>query len=140
MIGRMIRALLFLLVTQYSYSPVGKTDPFRPLLPRPTKDLGKPKPLQRWDLSQLHLVAVVTGTASPYAMVEDPKGKGHVVRRGDLIGKNWGRVVGISPRTITIREETYDYLGRKIVNTQSMVIPKLPVAGDEDEDDTVNDG
>src|SRR5262245_6286318 len=130
----MVCSLLILILSQYSYNPVGKTDPFRPLLPAPPTKHLKLKPLQKFELSQLKLIAVVTGTGSPYAMVEDPKGKGHVVRRGDLIGKNWGRVVGISERKLVVREETYDYLGRKIVDTQTMIIPKLPIATDEDEE------
>ena len=117
----MVSTFLVLLLSQYSYSPVGKTDPFRPIAP-PVEPIKNPTPLEKWDLAQLKLIAVVMGPSQPYAMVEDPKGKGHTIRRGDRIGKNRGRVVGISTRKVTIKEEAYDYTGRKIVSTQKMEI------------------
>jgi type IV pilus assembly protein PilP len=116
----------------YAYSSIGKADPFRSFLREPERDPRKVKPLQRWELDQLHLVAVVLDGPQPYAMVEDPKGRGHVLRRGDLIGKNWGRVASIEERTVNIREELLDAIGRRSVHFQSMSLPKPPSLDDED--------
>ena len=57
-------------------------------------------------------------------MVEDPKQKGHVLTRGTLIGKNWGRVSAINPDCVIIKEEYRDYTGRKVTNTISMCLPQ----------------
>lgn len=38
-------------------------------------------------LDQMRLIAVITGVPVPYAMVEDPEGVGHVISRGDYIGR-----------------------------------------------------
>ena len=130
----MIFALLLLAQTPtedgYAYSPIGKADPFRPQLPARVL-IKNPKPLQRFDLEQLKLIAVVGGHA---AMLEDPRGKGHTVRRGDFVGKNFGRVVAIRDRSIEIEEKTFDYLGRKVVTKHTLTIPKLPVATEDEEE------
>lgn len=119
-------ALLFVpfLMAAGTYTPVGKRDPFKSFIrvETGTGDL----PLQQWHLEQLELVAVVTGGASPYAMVQDPDGLGYVVRRGDLIGRRWGRVSQIKARTIVVQERGYDFAGRRYENEVKLEIPKLP--------------
>lgn len=94
----------------YSYNPVGKRDPFRsPLeeLQRTTSNTVATtcdQPLCQWDLDQLKLVAVVTGDANPIAMVEDPMGRGHVVRRNARMGRQGGRVTQILRDSVTVTE------------------------------------
>jgi type IV pilus assembly protein PilP len=110
----------------YAYSPIGKRDPFRSFFEEFRNEANSPEltELQRFEVDQLKLVAVVTGRATPYAMVEDPSGKGHTVTRGTLIGKNWGRVAAIATDCVQVREEYRDYTGRKVTNTIPMCIPK----------------
>ncbi len=43
--------------------------------------------LPRYTLDELHLVAVVLGTDSPYAMVKDPSNAGTILRRGMYVGR-----------------------------------------------------
>jgi type IV pilus assembly protein PilP len=43
--------------------------------------------LPQYALDELRLVAIVTGTDVPRAMVVDPDGKGQVLRRGDWVGR-----------------------------------------------------
>lgn len=94
---------------EFVYSPVGKRDPFRSLLGRvattqePAEDplCGQ---LCSWDLEQLRLVAVVSGMASPLAMVQDPKGNGYNLRRGTSIGKRNGKVAEILRDRIVVTE------------------------------------
>ncbi|MEQ9500870.1 MAG: pilus assembly protein PilP [Deltaproteobacteria bacterium] len=110
----------------YAYSPIGKRDPFRSLFDQlqreeQTQQLTE---LQKFELDQLKLVAIVSRIATPYAMVEDPDSKGHTLTRGTLIGKNWGRVAQINPDCVVIREEYRDYTGRKVTNKSSMCLPK----------------
>ena len=38
-------------------------------------------------VTELHLIAIITGTAVHKAMVTDARGLGHIVRQGDIVGK-----------------------------------------------------
>lgn len=92
----------------YAYNPLGKRDPFR----NPIEEVRVStvqsaicsEPLCQWDLTQLNLVAVVTGDANPLAMVQDPDSKGYVVRRGSKMGKQGGKVTQILRDSITVTE------------------------------------
>lgn len=110
----------------YVYSPIGKRDPFRSLFDQfqqgpETEELTE---LQKFEIDQLKLVGIVSRIATPYALVEDPNGKGHTLTRGKLIGKNWGRVSAITPDCVIIKEEYREYTGRKVTNKTDMCIPK----------------
>lgn len=113
----------------YSYTPVGKRDPFKSIFEDlAPQDATKLQELQKFQLDQLKIVAIITGRATPYAMVEDPSGKGHTLTRGKLIGKNFGRVAAINPDCVVVKEEYRDYTGRKVTNELSMCLPKADVA------------
>jgi type IV pilus assembly protein PilP len=77
-----------------------------------------------FDLDQLKLVAVVVGTATPLAMVEDPTGKGHAVKVGTVIGKHWGQVKHIRRGEIIIQEEFRDFTGRRVTHLVPMKLPE----------------
>lgn len=91
----------------YSYNPV-KRDPFR--MPDGSRIPGTGNgnvvacsdPLCAWDVEQLTLVAVVTGDANPIAMVEDPSGKGHIIRRATRVGRQGGKVTQILRDQLTV--------------------------------------
>ena len=94
---------------EYVFSPVGKRDPFRSYLDRiqPASTMTPDPlcgPLCNWELEQLRLVAVISGMASPLAMLEDPQGNGHNVRRGTSIGKRNGKVTEILRDRIIVTE------------------------------------
>lgn len=111
----------------YTYNAIGKRDPFRTYfaeLEREESDKRKLTELQKYDLDQLRLVAVVVGTASPKAMVEAPDGKGHVVKLGTLIGKHWGQVKHIRRGEIIIQEEFRDFTGRRVTHLVPMKLPE----------------
>jgi len=61
-------------------------------------------PLQRLSLDQLRLVGVVSGVATPKAMVEGPDGRGHTLKVGTLVGRNFGVVKRISSDRVVIEE------------------------------------
>lgn len=94
----------------YTYNPVGKRDPFRSPLeelgpnPNPGPVTTCTEPLCAFDLDQLKLVAVVTGDANPVAMVEDPAGRGHIVRRNTRMGRQGGKVTQILRDSVTVTE------------------------------------
>ncbi|HLL03680.1 MAG TPA: pilus assembly protein PilP [Myxococcaceae bacterium] len=104
----------------YSYNLVGKRDPFRSPLEelvgskQDQREVNCAEPLCAWDLDQLKLVAVVTGDANPVAMVEDPMGRGHIVRRNARMGRQGGRVTQILRDSVTVTE---------FIPTEGKVIP-----------------
>jgi type IV pilus assembly protein PilP len=94
---------------EWSYSSVGKRDPFRSFLAE-AKGSGSSlatrcaTPLGRFELEQLKLVAVITGLEDPIAMVQTPTGTGYSVRRGACIGKNGGTVASVRTGEIVVAE------------------------------------
>ena len=109
----------------FVYSPVGKRDPFRSYLlelalqATDTGPTRKKEETEDYEIDQYRLTGLITGTAQPKAMVEDPAGRGHVLRIGTRLGKNGGRVSRISNFGIIVVEETRDPTGKRI---------KLPIA------------
>ncbi len=94
---------------EWSYSSVGKRDPFRSFLTELDRGPGGlatrcATPLGRFELEQLKLVAVVTGLEDPVAMVEAPTGRGYSVRRGACIGKNGGVVAAVRSGELVVSE------------------------------------
>jgi type IV pilus assembly protein PilP len=95
-----------------AYDPAGKRDPFRP--PRISQILvgGMERtPLQRYELGQLRLVAVIYDTRDPRAVVEDEGGLGYIIRVGTKIGVNDGVVRGIERGRVLVEEESVDFFG-----------------------------
>ncbi len=109
----------------YSYNPIGKRDPFRSFITKDTVTIeNRPEtPLQKYEIDQFTLVAVIWGIDDPVAMVEDPEGMGHFLRKNTLIGKNWGKVVRISPTEVIVAEEYRDFEGKLIVNEIPLKLP-----------------
>jgi type IV pilus assembly protein PilP len=94
---------------EWSYTSVGKRDPFRSFLAEVESPAGReanrcPTPLGRFEIEQLKLVAVVTGLDDPVAMVQAPTGVGYTVRRGACIGKNGGQVVAVRSGEVVVSE------------------------------------
>src|SRR3990167_7235426 len=108
------------------YSSVGKRDPFRPLSlkakasQRARENLS---PLERYELGQLKLVAIVWDIKEPKAMVEDGTGLGYVVKIGTLIGPNEGKVKAIKPTEVVIEEHVTDFYGARKSQEVSMKLP-----------------
>ncbi len=95
----------------YNYNPVGKRDPFRSPIEETKSDTPQVgpqvacnEPLCQWDIDQLKLVAVVSGDANPLAMVEDPLGRGHIVRRNTRMGRQGGKVTQILRDEVIVTE------------------------------------
>ena len=118
------------------YDSKGKIDPFIPLVrkeeatsqenaPPPEE---KPRrvltPLEKMELSQLKLVAVILMKNKKLAMVEEATGKGYEVGIGTYIGKESGQVTEINPSSIIIREIVKDYKGNRKERFQEMKIHK----------------
>lgn len=127
---------------EYVYSPVGKRDPFRSYLDRlepaaamtPDPLCG---PLCNWELEQLRLVAVISGMATPIAMLEDPQGNGHSVRRGTSVGKRNGKVTEILRDRIIVTE--YRRLGTgEVVPAETEIVLRGSGSRSAAEDEPLN--
>jgi type IV pilus assembly protein PilP len=98
----------------YAYDPAGKRDPFRSFVLETAKTQRTERgPLEQFDLSQLALVAVVWNVGNPRALVQDPSGRGYIVREGTPIGKNDGLVTRIDDAMLIVKESYVDYLGER---------------------------
>jgi type IV pilus assembly protein PilP len=119
----------------FTYSPVGKRDPFRSYLADLAEQSLEHSPQRKreeteeYELDQYRLTGIITGTAQPKAMVEDPGGRGHVLHIGSRMGKNGGRIARISSGGIVVVEETRDPTGKKV---RLPITIKLPKAEFED--------
>jgi type IV pilus assembly protein PilP len=114
----------------FVYSPTGRRDPFQPLVTKEKKvrDEKVPlTPLQRFDLGQFRLQAVLIGKGAPRAMVSAPDGKTYILSPGIKIGKRDGVVTEITREAVLVEEVDYDVsgTGSKIVSTIAMPEPKL---------------
>jgi type IV pilus assembly protein PilP len=113
----------------YVYDPTGKRDPFQPFIATQTPVLPSGEevpitPLQKFDISQLKLVAIMVGTGEGKAMVEDSEGKGYIVEKGVYVGRNFGKVKSILKDRVIIEERYKDYMGQ--VKTKDIVLQLHP--------------
>jgi type IV pilus assembly protein PilP len=120
------------------YDPKGKVDPFVPLLRdesaavvaaklRAVGDPNRPKtPLEKIDLGQLKLVAIITALGGNRALVEESSGKGYIIKEGTYIGLNSGKVVGIKADKVLVEEEFEDIYGKSITQKKEITLPKPP--------------
>ena len=101
---------------EYIYDPTGKRDPFRPFT---LKVISKPEtppeeltPLQRYNLSQLKLTAIIYDPEKEtgIAMVEAPDKKGYNIVVGSDIGG--GKVVRITDTEVQVEVNFEDFYGK----------------------------
>jgi type IV pilus assembly protein PilP len=109
-----------------SYDPTGKPDPFQPPVLEQTQQAKQLFPLEKFEVSEFQLVSTVSGSRGKKAMVQDPSGKGYLIKVGTPIGKNQGRVVAIADRQILIEEKIKDFLGREKSRTVPLKMPPAP--------------
>ncbi len=115
------------------YDSLGKIDPFRPLIQEKSEDPvafvdKRPKriltPLEKIELSQIRLVAVIIMKGRQIAMVEEANGKGYEVGIGTYMGKNQGRVFKIKKNSIMIKELAKDFKGQLKEKVQEIKLYK----------------
>jgi len=105
---------------EYIFQPEGLLDPFRPIegasqvqraeaAPEQEEPLT---PLQKMELSQVKLVAVVLAGENTSALVEDSTGLGYIIKVGTPIGTHQGKVVGIYEDRVEVEEVYKNYLGQ----------------------------
>jgi len=123
---------------EFTYDPTGKPDPFVPLVTEipASRQLSRTAvpsavsesdltPLQKYDLSELKLVAIILqGNSEPTAMVEDKAGYGYIIKKGMLIGKNNGIIKEINGSGVVVDEKTVDTTGVEKTKTTTLTITK----------------
>jgi type IV pilus assembly protein PilP len=98
----------------YTYNPIGKRDPFKPFItlgPKKPIATARLTPLQRYEVSELRLVGILRGAAGYRALVEDASGKGFIITKGTLIGRENGRVKEIHDDRVIIKQTHKDIFG-----------------------------
>ena len=119
-------------VVAYHYDPKGKKDPFQPVIKEEKKlteailERGPLTPLQKYSLHELKLVAIITGTEDPKAMVEDPKGDGYIISKGTPIGDQYGEVSEIKKNEVVVVEKVLDPDLEKIIYKNVSLILHMP--------------
>jgi len=122
-----------------SYDPAGRVDPFEPLFKEepagkatasaiPASKIKKPRPpltpLEKVDLSQLALKAVLRTPRGNKALVEESSGKGYIIKKGTYIGTRSGTVVSILKDRVIIEEEFEDALGKVTIQEKELKLQK----------------
>jgi len=111
--------------SHFAYSPKGRRDPFKPLVQEQVKAVKKMSgraeklkgPLEKFELSQYRLVALMVVKGVPRAMVKAPDGKSYTVKVGEYIGLNGGMVKNIETKVIDV-----DVNGMRIEKSPDRII------------------
>ena len=121
--------------TPYEYEGIMGRDPFRQSIsegsddvrstrgtgPRPDFDRSK-EYLERYELDTLSMVGTFANDDSYWALVRDPEGIIHRVPVGNYMGKNHGKVVGISGTEIDLSELISDGADGWLVREASIAL------------------
>lgn len=104
----------------------GRRNPFRPLSLQGDEDamaLGPATPLERFEVEELKLLAIMWDVRSPRAMLMDPNKEIHIVGKDDRIGRKKGYIATIREGEIVI-VETSEFNGEAVYSTRIMQITK----------------
>jgi len=123
------------------YDPQGRIDPFIPLVKdEPVKVEKKglldakgevrekrtKTPLEKIELDQLKLRAIIIAPSGNKALVEEANGKGYIIRRGTYIGRHDGKVIKILKDMVVVEELTENIEGKMTVKEKEIKLPKPP--------------
>ncbi|ATX81392.1 Tfp pilus assembly protein PilP [Mariprofundus ferrinatatus] len=85
----------------------------------------KREKLEEFDLATLRLVAIFKMAGEHVAMVEDSTTKGYIVRRGNYIGQNNGKIEKITDDTIFLVEQVLNPAGEIIDRQVSLTMKEV---------------
>ncbi len=119
---------------EYTYNASGKADPFKAFIQissaRESSRTAPLTPLQKYEVSQLKLVAIMVMPEGNIALVEDSAGKGYFLKKGTEIGKNDGKVKVIFKDKVVIEEVYEDIFGLKKMNEVSLFLQRTEEGGE----------
>lgn len=81
--------------------------------------------LENYDLVTLKLVAIFSMGDDRVAMLQDPAGKGYLVRRGNYVGKHNGKVEKITQDTVYIVEKVLNPAGDLVDRPVTLTLKEL---------------
>lgn len=116
------------------YNPSGKRDPFKTfeggdvLISSGTVDKA---PLERFELNQLDLTAIVWGIARPKVLFQAPDGYSYIAQVGTGVGRNRGKISKITRNRVLINEEFRDPSGQYVARESEFVMDSDPAAKQE---------
>ncbi|MGE5176812.1 MAG: hypothetical protein ACM3JJ_10605 [Hyphomicrobiales bacterium] len=105
---------------QYTYTSGGRRDPFESLIDGKYQSQSGDGSLV--DVGDIHLVGIMWGSADKFALVEDSRGRGFVLRVGDPVLN--GYISGISKTELQIVQNAFG-------DSQTMAIKLQPKEGDQ---------
>ena len=123
------------------YDPRGRIDPFISLVKdEPVKvekkelidakgvvrEVRTKTPLEKIELSQLKLKAIIMAPSGNKALVEESTGKGYIIIRGTYIGRNEGKVTKIIKNKVIVEELVENVEGKMTTKEKEIKLPKLP--------------
>jgi type IV pilus assembly protein PilP len=123
------------------YDPRDRIDPFVPLVKDEPVKVEKKElidakgvvreertktPLEKIELSQLKLRAIILAPSGNKALVEESTGKGYIITRGTYIGRNDGKVIKIMKNKVVVEELVEDIEGNLTTKEKEIKLPKLP--------------
>ena len=88
---------------QYAYSTAGRRDPFQSLIDGKFQSQSGEGALV--DVGDLHLVGIMWGSSDKFALVEDSRGRGYVLRVGDPVMN--GYIAGISKTELQVVQNAF---------------------------------
>ena len=96
-----------------------RRDPFRS--PLELEAVATPASvLESFDLDQLRVEGIISGTSDPTALVVTPTGEGFVVHRGTPMGKQGGRIARITREEVVVSETRTDGDGTRLTSEQAL--------------------
>lgn len=115
---------------EYFYDPTNKVDPFKSFIIvrkelEEEREREEPRTyLETLDLSQLIVTAIAISKDNSWALVQDSKGEGHVIKMGTAVGRKRGRVIKILENEVVVREYDKDFRGNEVVTDISLKLPE----------------
>lgn len=113
-----------------------RLDPFEPLFskekpevpqvaPKKEKKRRIPQtPLERVDLGQLKLTAIIRSPSGNKALVEVASGKGYIIKEGTYIGVHSGKVREILKDRVVVEEEVENAIGEISIDQRELILQK----------------
>lgn len=105
----------------------GRRNPFRPFVIRgedgSSVAIGPATPLERYEVDELTLLAVMWDVKTPKAMIMDPQKNIHIITKDDRIGRKKGYVATIREGEIVIVETT-EFNGEPVFSTRVVELQK----------------
>ena len=121
-------------VEPFAYQASTKRSPFEPPvvakpvnrasgLPQVQPDLNRVKEfLEQFPIGTLTMVGTLSQSASEYALIQDPEGGVHRVKRGDYIGTDHGRIQMISELEVRLVEIVPDGTGGWVERARTVAL------------------